>query len=145
MNTTNDNFLTAARKKIRFDSGRGSLAVEDLFDLSLPRLDALAVNLSQEVEKLGRRTFLKTAVKDTNDSRLKLDLVVAVIEFKQAEADKAKARAERSSQKAFLEGLLAKKKIDALEGLSLEEISKQLGELGDEEESQPAQPVEASA
>ena len=50
MNTTDANalFVTAARKKFRFETSKGGLNTEDLFDLSLESLDAIAVNSKEE-------------------------------------------------------------------------------------------------
>lgn len=135
-NTNTDNFLIAARKKLRIDTNCGSLLPEDLFDLPLTKLDTIAVQLDEAVSSLGRKTFLNTTVRDTNDYRLKFEIVKSVIDFKLAENAAAKDRATRASRKAFLEDLLVKKQTEALEGLSSEEIEKQLSELeGEQSES----------
>ena len=60
------------------------------------------------------------------------DLVSYVIETKMAEADAAKDRAAKRGQREFLEDLKKKKQIATLEGLSLEEIDKQIAALGEE-------------
>jgi hypothetical protein len=49
-----------------------------------------------------------------------------------AEADAAKDRAAKRGQREFLEELKKKKQIATLEGLSLEDIDKQIAALGEE-------------
>lgn len=130
-NTIN-NFLIAAKKKLRIDTSRGSLAPEDLFDLSLERLNDAAVQLDEAVSKLGRKSFIDRSPRDTNNLQLKFDVVKEVIDFKLAENVAAKERANKESRRAFLKSLAEKKEIAALEELSMEDIKKQLAELEEE-------------
>jgi len=130
MSNTNELFVLAARKKYRFESGRGSVSVEDLFDLSLAALDNVAVALDEKIQKAGRKSFIAKLSRSTGDDENRLEIVKFVIETLQAEADARKTRAEKENQKAFLKGLLEKKQLEQLEGLSAEEIQKQLDQLG---------------
>lgn len=124
-------FVKAAKKKFRFQSGKGPLSVEDLFDLPLTALDAVAVALDEKVQKAGRKSFIGRRTESDSQANDELEVVKFVIELKMAEQDAAKVRADKAAQKTFLKDLLAKKQVAALEGLSAEEIQKQIEALGE--------------
>ena len=126
----NDLFVVAARKKFRFDSTKGQLQVEDLYDSSLLALDAIAITLDEKIQKAGRKSFVAKKSVSTGDDESKLEIVKFVIETKQAEEDARKTKAADESQKTFLKDLLQKKNMEKLESLSPEEIQKQLDQLG---------------
>jgi hypothetical protein len=130
MNTdTNTLFITAARKKYRFDSGRGLVTVEDLFDLALESLDKIAVGLDEAIQKAGKKSFIAKRTDSTTELDNKLEIVKFVITTKQEEAEARKARSEKVAKKAMLEELLNKKNLEKLQGMSAEEIQKQIDEL----------------
>jgi len=126
----NDLFVVAARKKFRFDSTKGQLQVEDLYDSSLLALDAIAITLDEKIQKAGRKSFVAKKSVSTGDDESKLEIVKFVIETKQAEAEALKTKQANESQKTFLKDLLQKKNMEKLESLSPEEIQKQLDQLG---------------
>lgn len=123
-------FLKASRKKLRFSVKQGFLSTEDLWDLSLPALDAIAVGLDEVVQKQGRKSFIATTkTAEQNDDSLRFEIVKQVIDIRLAEEAARKARAQTNSQKSFLKELLEKKRVAALEGLSAEEIQAQIDQL----------------
>ncbi len=126
---TNTLFVTAARKKFRFETTKGGLNTEDLFDLSLETLDAIAVNLDKKVESGGKKSFIGKRDTSTSENETKLEVVKFVIQTKMEEAETRKTRAEKASQKEFLTSLLEKKRMAQLEGLSVEEIQKQIDSI----------------
>lgn len=132
MDNQSNTFLAATKCKLRF-ALRGQLSTEDLWDLSLKDLDTLAVAADAAVTQSGGKTFLanpdRRITADRAEQTLRLEVLKAVIETKQAEnADKVAKTALRA-RREFLEGLLQKKQIDQLEGLSVEEIQAQLAAL----------------
>jgi len=130
MNNTDNMFTTASREKYRFPSTRGEISSEDLWDLSLNSLDTVAIALDERIQKLGRKSFVEKRTNSTSELSTKLEIVKFVIETKQTEAEERKTKAEKASQKEFLKSLLEKKKMAQLEGLSVEDIQKQLEQLG---------------
>ena len=130
MNEQNTLFVNASRRKFRFQSAKGLLTTEDLWDLSLAALDKIAVDLDDKIQKAGRKSFIGRSTADT-ESTQQLDVVKFVIETKQAENELAKIKETKRAQKQFLESLLEKKKIMQLEGLSVEDIEKQLAAIPD--------------
>lgn len=127
-----EKFEKAAQVKLRFASSKGELSVEDLFELSLPALDIIAKGLNKQLKE-DQESFIGKPTA-TKHLALKLEIVVAVIDFKQEERTKARTRAEKSQQVEFMETLLEKKKLDALESMSVDDIEKQLATLKQEEE-----------
>ena len=130
MNTDNI-FLTACRKKFRFDSGRGLLGVEDLFDLSLDALDKVAVAVDKKITDAGSKSFITKRTVSNVELETKLEILKFIIDIKQKEADERKTRADNAAKKATLEALLEKRNLEKLESLSEEEILKQMAALND--------------
>lgn len=131
MSTENNLFVTAAIKKYRFDTSRGQALTEDLFELNLESLDKIAVNLDEQIQKAGKKSFIGKRLDSTGELENKLEIVKFVIEYKQEKAEAAKNRAAKAEQKAFLLDLKRRKEVAALENLSTEEIDKQLAALGE--------------
>lgn len=129
-----NHFALAAKNKLRFNTNRGQLSTEDLYDLSLKDLDRLAVGIDAEIGT-DRKTFLantdSTPVSKARvENELRLEILKAVIEDKQADNAAKRAAAEKKSRVEFLKNLREKKEIDKLETLSIEEIDAQLAALG---------------
>lgn len=122
-------FIKATKRKVRFQTAKGSLSTEDLWDLNLESLDKIAVAVDEEIQKEGRKSFIATRTSTLNN--LKLEVLKYIIQAKQEEDQAKKARSEKLARKNFLESLLEKKKVAALETLSAEEIEKQLAALAD--------------
>lgn len=122
-------FVVAARKKFRFESTKGMLTVEDLFDMNLTALDNIALVLDEKIQKLGRKSFIQKKATSTTEIESQLEIVKFVIETKQTEAEESKARAAKEAQRAFLLSLKEKKQMEKLESLSLEDIDKQLADI----------------
>lgn len=126
-----DLFFNAAKNKYRFQSKRGNLTAEQLFDLPLEELDEIYGQLNAKLDKSPLKSLL--APKKVADVELeeKIDIVVAVYDYKEKIACDRQKAAERRQQKQTLLDILAKKKAEALENLSEEELLKKLQELGE--------------
>ena len=133
MENNNNMFVDASRRQLRFDTSKGQLSTEDLWSLSLKSLDEMGIRI-QDTLQPERKSLLENpdtaATKIGNDNRLRLEIIKFVITTKQEENKAARAEGDKLRQKEFLKELLNKKKIDQLEGLSLEEIEAQLAALG---------------
>ncbi len=129
MSNVNDLFVVASRKKYRFDSTKGKLTVEDLWSLSLTDLNGVAVAIDDKIQALGRKSFIAKTSASSTDAENQLEIVKTVIATKQTEAETAKTRLEKESQRTFLKSLLEKKKMEQLEGLSTAEIEAQIAQL----------------
>lgn len=127
-----DIFEEAVRKKVRFNNPNpragGLLSTEDLWDLNVPHLIAIATDLNKKVKEAAGLDFLNELdfVNETSESneleKLKFDVVISVLKTKKKEQN---ARKEASSTKKELEEVLAaidRKQKEKLETLSLEEL-----------------------
>lgn len=123
-------FKQATKQKLRFATNKGYLSVEDLWDLSLPSLDKIAVALDEELAKSPRKSFITDNTPKNDELELKFNIVKEIIATKMKEkADKEIAK-DKAAEKARLTELLAKKRSEKLESLSEEELMKRLAELG---------------
>lgn len=128
-----DIFQQASRIKARFDSPKGLLTVEDLWDLPLTsatgkaNLDDIARGLHRALKETAEVSFVKPASTKPTDDQLCFDIVKFVIDTKMAERDAAAQETERKAKKQRILELIAKKQDETLEGKSEEEL-RQLAE-----------------
>lgn len=124
-------FEKASRMKLRYQTNRGVISVEDLWDLSLESLDAIAINLNKKLKESQTESFIKTKTKDTTELELKFNIVKHIIDVKLSEAEARKSAAEKRAKKQKLMDLIAKKQDAELEGKSVDELMKELAALED--------------
>lgn len=122
-------FEKAARLKLRFQTGRGMLSVEDLWDLPLtsargPNLDDVAKGLSRELRATTEEvSFVEPHAHGRNDElKLGLDIVKHVIEVRLTERTAANEAAKKRETKQKILEIIATKQDEALQGKSLEEL-----------------------
>ena len=128
-------FLQATREKFRFESPKGDLSVEQLWDLPLTSrtgfdLDTVAKAVNADLKASNEESFVNVN-NNPAVSRLqaKLEVVKAIIEVKLAQAEAAKKRAEKAAERQRLMEVLHSKKDQELQGLSVEEIERRLSQL----------------
>lgn len=124
-------FEKASRMKLRYQTNRGVISVEDLWDLSLESLDAIAISLNKKLKESQTESFIKTKTKDTTELELKFNIVKHIIDVKLSEAEARKSAAEKRAKKQKLMDLIAKKQDAELEGKSVDELMKELAALED--------------
>lgn len=123
-------FKQATKLKLRFATNKGYLSVEDLWDLSLPSLDKIAVALDEELAKSPRKSFITDNTPKNDELELKFNIVKEIIATKMKEKSDKEIAKDKAAEKARLTELLAKKRSEKLESLSEEELMKRLAELG---------------
>lgn len=121
-----DNFKLASQQKLRFQTTKGLLSTEQLWDLPLDELDFLAVSLEIEHKESGKKSFLvKTSVKDKT-AKLRFDVVLDVLNTKVEEAQIAAEAAEIKEHNKKIIGLIAEKQDESLKGLSIKQLEAKL-------------------
>lgn len=120
---------TAIRRKLRFQTTRGNLTVEDLWDVPLTVLDEAYKGLSRQIREAEDDSLLAKRDSGVEEASLKRDLVKHVVEVRQTETAEKQARAARRSQAARVRELIAQKQDEALTGKSTEELAALLAEL----------------
>jgi hypothetical protein len=125
-------FEQASRMKLRFDSTKGPLTVEDLWDLNLTSngvLDKIAVGLSRQLKEDPNESFVSETRKTSDDLQLRFDIVKHIIDVKKAERAAEKAKADAAATKRKILEIMERKQDQALEGKTLEELQAMVATL----------------
>lgn len=130
--TSIPDFEKAIRLKLRFDSPKGQLTVEDLFDLPLTstsgssraNLDSIAIALHRASREAAETiSFVTPSENDESaELQLKFSIVKHVIDVKLAERDRAKEAADRKEKKQRLLALIGQKQDEVLASKPVEEL-----------------------
>lgn len=123
-------FEKALKQKLRFDTSKGQVSTEDLWDLSLTKLDEIAKAVNRQIKDSQEESFIETKTKKSTEDELKLEVLKFVIADKIASRDASKARAEKQAKIAQLKQLMVAKQNEALANSSTEDIARMLQELG---------------
>ena len=128
-------FQLASRQKFRFQSIKGELTTEQLWDLPLTarggfNLDEVAKQVAAELKAAGEESFVK---KNSNPAKAKLEakleIVKHVIAAKLEDAEKAAKASQNQEERQRLLAVLNRKQDAALEELTPEQIQARLAEL----------------
>lgn len=122
-------FEKASRMKLRFNTQRGVLSVEDLWDLPLIQLDNITIALNKKLQESKTESFIKTRTKDTTELELKFNIAKHIIDVKLQEQEDRLLESEKKAKRQKILNLMAKKQDAELEGKSLEELAKELEAL----------------
>jgi hypothetical protein len=122
-------FEKASRLKLRFQTPKGQVSAEDLWDLSLPHLNIVAKDLHKQLKESAEPDFIEEKSAEDTVTKLKFDLVIHIMDVKKEEQKARLVAAQRKEERTKLTELLARKREGALESLSVEEIEAKLKEL----------------
>ena len=126
-----DIFKQAAKSGLRFDTPRGRISSEDLWQLPLEELDAVAIELSSQIDNTSTTSFINKDAGPSKALTLGFAIVKEVIEDRLDDIEKQqKASANRVKRQEILQLMSdAQKKEDG--ELSLDDLQKKLDELED--------------
>ena len=120
-------FERASKQKIRFGTAKGLLSTEDLWDIPLEgstSLDAIARDLNSQIKGEEEVSFVQTKSTANATLALKFDIVKSVIASRLKQAESNEKAAATRTHNARIDNLIAKKKDEELENLSLEALEK---------------------
>lgn len=130
-------FQLASRQKFRFQSVKGELTVEQLWDLPLQSrsgfdLDTIAKLVNSDLKRVTEDSFVTTARANPGKVQLeqKLELVKVIIAQRLADNEAANLAADRAAERDKLLAIRAQKQDENLGSLSLEEIDAKIAALG---------------
>ena len=134
-------YKKAAKKKLRFSTNRGSLPVEQLFDLPKEEIRQLVIKAREDARKSSGEindselSFLDSPAKaKATDDELRFEILKDIYLTKKNAEEKALKKAEiKANNKKVLE-LIARKQDEALEKKSIKELEKMLESEEDEDE-----------
>jgi len=127
-NNTNNVFEVASQKKFRYPY-KGMITTEDLWDLTPEQLDVVYKALNKELLTSMEGSLLTETVANP-DLLGKIEIVKYIFEEKRAATEFNRMAAENAAKKRHILDVLAKKRDDALENLSEDELLAMLNELG---------------
>lgn len=119
-------YKQALSQKLRVQTNKGNLSVEQLFDLSVKELDELAVSLQENYESSGKKSFIvKRNVKDKT-LKLQFDIVLDILQTKIEEAEEAKIAKENKEHNQRIMEVIAGKADEELKGKSIKQLEAML-------------------
>ncbi len=131
-------FEAASRQKLRFESPRGLLAVEDLWDLPLTalspnrmNLDSIAIALHNELKVAGNVVSFVDETPTAGDAtlELKLGIVKHIIATKKGENAAAATAAQKAQARERILAEMDRRRENRIGTMSDEELSAELAKL----------------
>jgi len=128
-------FEKASKMKLRFDTPRGAITVEDLWDLPLSRgavnLDSIAKDLYLRIKEEGEvESFVsKEPKKIRTILQLGFDIVTHIIDVKLKNVDIAEKSAATKVKKQKILEIIANKKDEDLMNSDINDLEKMLADL----------------
>jgi len=119
-------YKQASKAKLRFQTTKGSLSVEQLWDLSLTDLDTLAVSLESALKNSKGKSFLEKRTTTDKGLKLQFDIVLDVLQSKVEDNEAAQTERDNKEHNQKILSLIKEKQDGALAGKSIKELEKML-------------------
>lgn len=119
-------YKLASQMKLRFQSTKGELTTEQLWDLSLEDLDKLIVALDSEINQSEKKSYLTKTTRKGEIAKLKFDIALDVLNTRLEESKKLLLAREEKERKDKILSIIARKKEGQLEEMSVEELEAML-------------------
>lgn len=126
--TVENIFEYATRNKVRF-LYKGSVSVEDLWDLSVTELDKVFKTLNSQRKQSQEESLLNTKSKEDEIVDVQIAIVKHIVTVKLAEKEAREKAAENKAKKQKIMAIMAARDEKALENASDEDLQKMLAEL----------------
>lgn len=127
---TENIFEYATKHKIRFPF-KGSISVEDLWDLSVTDLDKVFKILNTQVKQLQEESLLNIKTKENEEIEIKIAIVKHIVSVKLAEKEEKEKASARKAQKQKIMSIIEEKQDEVLKNTSIEDLKKMLEALKD--------------
>lgn len=115
-------YKEASQQKLRFQTNKGLLSVEQLWDLPLTDLDSLAVSLETAYKESKGKSFLNVRTVKDKGLKLQFDIVLDVLQTKVEEQDALRKAKEVKEHNQKIISLISKKQDEDLAGKSIAEL-----------------------
>lgn len=122
-------FKKATRLKLRFQTEKGLLSVEQLWDLNLTSLATIVRNLKSQLKKEedDDLSFLDSKVVKVDDTiQIMFEVVKDIYITKKDEADAIRKTKENKEHNQKIMEIISRKKEESLQNLSVEELEKMM-------------------
>lgn len=117
-------YKEANKQKLRFQTNKGLLSTEQLWDLSLTDLDTLAVSLESAHKNSKGKSFLEKRTTTDKGIKLQFDIVLDVLQSKVEDNEKAQIERENKEHNQKIDELIAEKQGEALKSKSISQLEK---------------------
>lgn len=121
----NNMFEIATKNKFRFPY-KGSVTVEDLWDLSLEQLDSIFKVLNKKAKDSQEESLLSTKSNEDKMLDTQIEIVKYIVGVKQNEAAERLLEKERKEKNQRIMEIIADKEDKELYEMSLEELRKMI-------------------
>lgn len=125
-------YKQAAQLKLRFETPKGVLSAENLFDLSMTDLSTTIKKVNAQLKKEqttdNELAFLEGTDVVESQNSLRFKILKDVYMTKKDARDAAALDYEKKQKKQRIAEIIAKKKEEALENMSIEELEAMLKE-----------------
>lgn len=118
-------YKKAIRAKLRFQTNKGLLTVEQLWGLTLAELKNLIISLHETVKKVPSEdlSFLETeTVQEESEDKMRFDIAVDVYKTKQQEAKDSREEASKKAYNQHIAEIIAEKEEADLRSKSIDEL-----------------------
>tara|TARA_R110000737_G_scaffold321907_2_gene334075 strand:- start:274 stop:666 length:393 start_codon:yes stop_codon:yes gene_type:complete len=123
----------ATRIKLRFDTVRGLLPVEDLFSLPLSKgavsLDSLHCKLKQKIKSGTEDSYLNTRSKEQDLDDLRILILEDIMDERVAEIKADVERVQKNQRRKYLESLIAEKDVAADKNMTKKQLLAELDKI----------------
>ena len=124
-------FETAIRSKVRFETTKGQLSTEDLWDIPMTSklgfsLDDIAKGLYKRIKETEETSFVVKKSPKNKLLELKFEIVKYIIKTRLEEKEIAKNALAKAQQKEKILGLIADKEDEELKSKTKEDLLKML-------------------
>lgn len=119
-------FEYAIRNKLRV-SYKGSMSVEDLYDLSIENLDSLYVSLRRQQKSVEEESLITPTRKNT-ELDVTLMLVKHIFQVKRDEQAARLLKKQAAEKRKRIREIIASKQDEALSQASIEDLQRMLDE-----------------
>lgn len=119
-------YKEASKLKLRIPTPVGQLSVEQMWGLSIPQLDEIAVSLEDSVNKSQRKSFIAKSSVEDKVAKLRFDITLDILEAKVASSEAEANRLETKAHNDKILSLIAEKEDNDLKDMSVEDLQKLL-------------------
>ena len=120
-------YKKATQIKLRFETPKGLLNVEQIWGLSASQLRELILEAKSKlvkVEDFEDLSFLDLVSKENELDKLRFDILIDIYKTKQEAVNKQKEMQENKLYNAMIDEIIAEKQNESLKSLSVEELLK---------------------
>jgi len=121
-------FEIACRYKYRFPFN-GVISSEDLWDLTVEKLDSIFKTLNSEKKQVNEESLLNEQTNEDKELDVKIEIIKYIVNFKLEAEQLREKTVERKAQKQKLLEVWSKKQDESLNNMSMDEIQEALDKL----------------